>query len=85
MGADPETLSRLKQMQVDDEDEEGAETKDKGSKRKDKTRNDTVKYSDEEDEDSGLSQEDLQVGAVRFARAWSAGVGMPKLLNGHAR
>jgi hypothetical protein len=63
MGADPDTVSRLKQMQEDDEDEEEAGTKDKGSTRKDegKTRNDTVKYSDEEDDEHGMSREDLQV------------------------
>ena len=65
MGADPQTISRLRQMQEEgEEEEETTAVKAKGSKEKGATKPDTVKYSDEEDEGTGMSKEDLQVDVI---------------------
>jgi len=66
MGADPETISRLRQMQEEgeEEEEESAVVKTKGGRLKGVTEPDTVKYSDEEDEGTRMSKEDLQVHVI---------------------
>jgi hypothetical protein len=52
------------QEEGEEEEEETTAVKAKGSKEEGATKPDTVKYSDEEDEGTGMSKEDLQVDVI---------------------
>jgi len=74
VGADPETLSRLKQMQMEEEEETLGETAPTGKGGKHRAmggKGDDVMYSDEED-GLGMSQQELQSKAAQRGEEWSA-------------